>query len=113
MPADSCPRCSAPLQATPLTPPDEGEALGCTRCTWPNPSYMRVMTVLAKQKPGTVGYTHYGQSLQEFADNLPKSTTLKDPKGRVVAAKVVDVKVQDGQVEVVFEFDPNAWVQLH
>lgn len=30
-----CPRCDSPTQATPLTPPNEGEAVGCTRCPWP------------------------------------------------------------------------------
>lgn len=33
-----CPRCHAPIQSTPLSPPDEGVAVGCTRCSWPNPS---------------------------------------------------------------------------
>jgi len=30
-----CPRCGADVQTTPLTPPDEGIAYGCTRCPWP------------------------------------------------------------------------------
>lgn len=34
---DKCPRCGSPTQSTPLTPPDEGVAYGCTRCPWPNP----------------------------------------------------------------------------
>ncbi len=33
--SERCPRCDSPTQATPLTPPDEGEAVGCTRCPWP------------------------------------------------------------------------------
>lgn len=32
-----CPRCGAPCQTTGLTPPDEGDAVGCTKCSWPNP----------------------------------------------------------------------------
>ena len=30
-----CPECGAKVQTTPLTPPDEGTALGCSRCPWP------------------------------------------------------------------------------
>ena len=37
LPPDECPRCGAPIQSTPLTPPDEGTAIGCTRCPWPKP----------------------------------------------------------------------------
>ena len=33
--AEACPRCGSPTQTTPLTPPDEGVAYGCTRCSWP------------------------------------------------------------------------------
>lgn len=108
-----CPRCSAPVQATPLTPPDEGEAHGCTRCTWPNPSYMRVMTTLAKQEPGADGHSFYGQALQDFANNVPQTTTLRDPQGRRVSARVVKVDLHDGMVDVIFEFDPTAWAMVH
>jgi hypothetical protein len=31
----ACPRCGSPTQTTHLTPPDEGIAYGCTRCSWP------------------------------------------------------------------------------
>lgn len=34
-PPKACPRCGSPTQTTPLTPPDEGVAYGCTRCSWP------------------------------------------------------------------------------
>jgi len=30
-----CPRCGSPTQTTHLTPPDVGDAYGCTRCSWP------------------------------------------------------------------------------
>ena len=33
-----CPKCrDGILQATPLTPPDEGDAVGCNRCSFPAP----------------------------------------------------------------------------
>ena len=32
---DKCPRCGGAVQSTPLTPPDEGVALGCSECSWP------------------------------------------------------------------------------
>ena len=35
--ANKCPRCGGVLQRTGLTPPDEGEAIGCSSCPWPNP----------------------------------------------------------------------------
>ena len=35
-PSEPCPRCGAETQSTLLTPPDEGLAVGCTRCSWPN-----------------------------------------------------------------------------
>lgn len=31
-----CPDCYAPIQSTPLTPPDKGIAYGCTYCSWGN-----------------------------------------------------------------------------
>lgn len=108
-----CPRCSAPVQTTPLTPPEEGEALGCTRCTWPNPSYMRMLATLARKGVNAEGYDMTDEGLETFVANLPDTTTLKDPQGRRVYAKVFEVHVHDGQVDVTFEFDPNAWVMVH
>jgi hypothetical protein len=30
----TCPECGSDVQSTPLTPPDEGVAIGCTRCSF-------------------------------------------------------------------------------
>ena len=61
----------------------------------------------------TEGHSYYGAALQDFANNVPQTTTLTDPAGRKVTAKVVNVDLHDGQVDVTFEFDPNAWVMVH
>jgi hypothetical protein len=52
------------------------------------------------------------EGLEDFAASLKGVTTLKDPKGRVVQAKVFAVLVHDGQVDVTFEFDPKGWQDL-
>jgi len=91
-----CPRCRAPVQDT-----------TCTLCTWPNPSYERVSTTLVRREVGQEMFTD--QALEEYAASLEGLTTLTDPQGRVVPAKVVDVQVHDGQVNATFEFDPKAW----
>jgi hypothetical protein len=49
------------------------------------------------------------QGLEDFAASIKETTTLRDPHGRVVLAKVIEVRVHDGQVDVTFEFDPQAW----
>lgn len=105
----TCPRCAAPTQTTPLTPPDEGVAYGCTRCTWPNPSWQRVLTTLAKKGVGPNMHDMTDEGLESVAANLPPNTVLKDQHGRRVDARVIEVRVYDGQVDVVFEFDPNGW----
>lgn len=108
----TCPRCSAPTQTTPLTPPDDDVAYGCSRCTWPNPSWCRMQATLAKAGPDG-GFDLDDQGLEDFAASIKTSTTLRDTQGRVVEAKVVEVAIHDGQVDVTFEFDPTAWAPVH
>lgn len=105
----TCPRCNAIIQTTPLTPPDSGEAYGCTRCTWPNPSYTRMRTTLARHDVGQQSYDTKDPDLEDFAARIKDTTVLKDPHGRMVSAKVVEIQVREGQVDVTFEFDPNGW----
>ncbi len=101
--AKPCPRCSSPVQVV--------EHMGevCTRCTWPNPSYVQMAMTLAKKDLTATGYSMTDQGLEDFAASLKSETTLKDPKGQFVQAKVFEVHVHDGQVDVTFEFDPRGW----
>ena len=32
---DTCPKCGGTVQSTFLGPPDDGVAIGCNRCSWP------------------------------------------------------------------------------
>lgn len=104
-----CPRCAAPTQKTALTPPDTGEAYGCSRCTWPNQSWQRMQATLAKRGVDNRGFEMTDQGLEDFAASIKNTTTLKNPQGRVVEAKVIKVHVHDGRVDVTFEFDPEGW----
>ena len=48
--------------------------------------------------------------LEEFVAELGERTTLTDPKrGVKVIADIVNVHIHDGQVDVTFEFDEDAW----
>lgn len=98
----TCPRCSAPTERT-------GGTHGCTLCTWPNPSWVRVLATLARKGVDAQGYDMTDEGLEDFAASLQSATVLTDSQGRKVTAKVVEVHVHDGQVDVTFEFDPEGW----
>jgi len=67
-----------------------------------------VLTTIAKrQETGDLDYT--AESLEDIVANFPDTMPLKDDKGKVVIAKVISVQVHDGQIDVVFEFDPKGW----
>ena len=92
-----CPRCEAPTKDR-----------ACTRCTWPNESWCRVLTTIAKkQEAGVLDYS--AEALEDIVANFPDTMPLKDDKGRMVMAKVITAQVHDGQSDVTFEFDPKAW----
>jgi len=99
-----CPRCQSLVL--------KDEAIGtdaCTRCTWPNPSFTQMRTTLARKGVNAQGYDMTDQALEDFAASRKSETTLIDPQGRSLRAKVFEVHVHDGQVDVTFEFDPKGW----
>jgi hypothetical protein len=71
-----------------------------------------VLTTLAWKGPDGQGPDFTKDGLESFVASLPPSTVLTDAHGRRVEARVFEVRVQDGHVEVVFEFDPNGWQVL-
>lgn len=102
MPRKTCPRCDAPTQGA-------GKGIACTLCTWPNPSWVRVVTTLARRGADASGRIISDEGLEEFAASIQSHTTLTDAQGQQVTAKVVQVVVENGEVNVTFEFDPKGW----
>ncbi len=101
----TCPRCGSQL-----APPDIQPDPSCFRCTWPNPSYERVFTTIARKRfDGTVSKS--ALDLENFIAGLNDQNlqTLTNPQGKKVTAKVFDVQIHDDQLNVTFEFDPKAW----
>ena len=108
-----CPRCQAPTRTAAIVSPTSPDAVECVRCTWPSPSFTRMEATLARRGQDGRGFDMTDEGLEEFVTNLPPTFPLRDPRGRIVMAKVFRAHIHDGQVDVTFEFDPDAWSTVH
>ena len=65
---------------------------------------MQVLTTLKRRVEGDSD-----QDLEDFVAGLGETTILTDSRGSKVTAGIVKVDIHDGQVDVVFDFDPDGW----